>query len=214
MTVPKIFSLLRPPLGGGADATRRARELGAPFRVAVALLVAALAFGAAMAGNFGDNPVFAQTTMDYDDDDDGLIDVRSLAQLNAVRHDLNGNGDATHADYVAAFPNRVTTANARMGCPTGTCTGYELRAHLDFDTDGDGSTYTGTGATASGDSGDAYYNSDNGLGCRLGPTRPASPPPSRATDIPYPTCSSSGLPRTGSGCSARSAVRPASNPRA
>ena len=162
MTVPKIFSLLRPPLGGGADATRRARELGAPFRVAVALLVAALAFGAAMAGNFGDNPVFAQTTMDYDDDDDGLIDVRSLAQLNAVRHDLNGNGDATHADYVAAFPNRVTTANARMGCPTGTCTGYELRAHLDFDTDGDGSTYTGTGASASGDSGDAYYNSDNG----------------------------------------------------
>ena len=162
MTVPKIFSLLRPPLGGGAIATRRARELGAPFRVAVALLVAALAFGAAMAGNFGDNPVFAQTTMDYDDDDDGLIDVRSLAQLNAVRHDLNGNGDATHADYVAAFPNRVTTANARMGCPTGTCTGYELRAHLDFDTDGDGSTYTGTGTAADGDNDDTYNNSDAG----------------------------------------------------
>ena len=162
MTVPKIFSLLRPPLGGGADATRRARELGAPFRVAVALLVAALAFGAAMAGNFGDNPVFAQTTMDYDDDDDGLIDVRSLAQLNAVRHDLNGNGDATHADYVAAFPNRVTTSSGRMGCPTGTCTGYELRAHLDFDTDGDGSTYTGTGTAADGDNDDTYNNSDAG----------------------------------------------------
>ena len=115
-----------------------------------------------MAGNFGDNPVFAQTTVDYDDDDDGLIDVKTLAQLNAVRHDLNGNGDATHADYVAAFPNRVTTANARMGCPTGTCTGYELRAHLDFDTDGDGSTYTGTGTAATGDSGDTYNASGNG----------------------------------------------------
>ena len=35
--------------------------------------------------------------------DDSLIDVTTLAQLNAIRHDLNDNGDATHADYVAAF---------------------------------------------------------------------------------------------------------------
>ena len=146
--------------------TAEARGFGAPFRVAVALIVAALAFGAAMAGNFGDNPVFAQTTMDYDDDDDGLIDVRNLAQLNAVRHDLDGNGDvATGAPttaYNAAFPNRVTTSSGRMGCPSGACTGYELRAHLDFDTDGDGSTYTGTGTAAAGDSGDTYNAS--GLG--------------------------------------------------
>ena len=80
----------------------------------------------------------AQSTVDYDDDDDGLIDVTTLAQLNAIRQDLNGNGDATHADYVAAFPNRITAAGTRMGCPSGTCTGYELRADLDFDTDGDG----------------------------------------------------------------------------
>ena len=83
-------------------------------------------------------PAAAQTTVDYDDDDDGLIDVTTLAQLNAIRHDLNGNGDATHADYVAAFPNRITAAGTRMGCPSGTCTGYELRADLDFDTDDDG----------------------------------------------------------------------------
>ena len=145
--------------------TRRARGLGAPSRIGVALLIAALAFAAAMMadGGYGDNPVFAQTTIDYDNDDDGLIDVRSLAQLNAIRHDLNGNGDATHADYVAAFPSRDTTSGGRMGCPSGSCSGYELRAHLDFDTDGDGSTYSGTGASASSDSGDAYHNGGNGF---------------------------------------------------
>ena len=166
LTLPTpISSLLSVPSarGGGAEAARRARGLAAPFRIAVALLIAALAFGAAMASGVGDNPVFAQTTIDYDDDDDGLIDVRSLAQLDAIRHDLDGNGDAAHADYVAAFPTRDTSAGGRMGCPSGACTGYELRADLDFDTDGDGSTYTGTGASASGDSDDDYYNSGNGF---------------------------------------------------
>ena len=76
-------------------------------------------------------PAGAQS-VDYDDDDDGLIDITTPAQLNAVRHDLNGNGDATHADYVAAFPQRQTGATDRMGCPTGTCAGYELKADLDL----------------------------------------------------------------------------------
>ena len=169
LTLPTpISSLLSVPSarGGGAEATRRARGLAAPFRIAVALLIAALAFGAAMAGGVGDNPVFAQTTVDYDDDDDGLIDVRSLAQLDAIRHDLDGNGDPASGGATAygnAFPNRVTTSSGRMGCPSGNCTGYELRAHLDFDTDGDGATYTGTGASASSDSGDDYHNGGSGF---------------------------------------------------
>ena len=41
-----------------------------------------------------------------------------------------------------------------MGCPSGTCTGYELMNDIDLDTDGDGNIGT--------DSGDAYYNSGNG----------------------------------------------------
>ena len=148
--------------------TRRARGLGAPSRIGVALLIAALAFAAAMMadGGYGDNPVYAQTTIDYDDDNDGLIDVRSLAQLDAIRHDLNGDGDvATGAPttaYNAAFPTRDTSSGGRMGCPSGSCTGYELRAHLDFDTDGDGSTYSGTGASAASDSDDTYHNSGAG----------------------------------------------------
>ena len=94
---------------------------------------------------------------DYDDDDDGLIEIRTLAQLNAMRWDLNGDGTpaSSAANYGKAFRNHATG----MGCPTvGGCTGYELENDLDFDTDGDGSTHTG----GTGDSGDAYYNSGSG----------------------------------------------------
>ncbi len=103
-------------------------------------------------------PATAQSTTDYDDDNDGLIDVRNLAQLNAIRYDLNGDGapSATGATaYGTAFPNRVTTASGRMGCPTsGGCTGYELRADLSFDENGDGQM------TAAGDP--TYWNSGSG----------------------------------------------------
>ena len=100
----------------------------------------------------------AQSTVDYDMDNDGYIDVANHAQLNAIRYDLDGNGDPTSAGttaYSTAFPNRVTTASGRMGCPTsGGCTGYELTDNIDLDTDGDGNIGT--------DSGDAYYNSGAG----------------------------------------------------
>ena len=86
---------------------------------------------------------------DHDDDNDGLIEITNLAQLNAVRWDLDGNGvvdDVTNqTSYADAFPN----AEDNMGCneniasiTAGTgnppCTGYELAANLDFDTSGDG----------------------------------------------------------------------------
>ena len=98
------------------------------------LLLAGLAL--ALLGGAGD--AFAQGTTDYDTNNNGLIDVTTLDQLNAIRYDLDGNGDATHADYVAAFPNRVTG----MGCQS-TCAGYELRADLDFDDNNSGSVGAG-----------------------------------------------------------------------
>ena len=140
-------------LGAGASAANAAAGIGLGASGASAALTDAIPGGATPGAGGGanvsgrvapgpaqPNPLSgaAQATVDYDDDDDGLIDVTTLAQLNAIRHDLNGNGDATHADYVAAFPNRITAAGTRMGCPSGTCAGYELRADLDFDTDGDG----------------------------------------------------------------------------
>ena len=85
---------------------------------------------------------------DYDTDKDELIDISNLAQLDALRHDLNGNGVAGDAAYAAAFPG----AFDRMGCGIEGCLGYELTADLDFDTDGDGSA----------DAGDTYWNAGEG----------------------------------------------------
>ena len=113
------------------------------------------------------------TTVDYDSNDDGLIEVSNLAQLNAIRWDLDGDGAAdvatNNTTYAAAFPNAATG----MGCPDGSdadtapdpCIGYELKADLTFDTNGDGSV------TAT-DSGGLYWNSGDGwtpIGSRENP---------------------------------------------
>ena len=87
---------------------------------------------------------------DYDTDNDGLIEVSTLAQLDAMRYDLNGNGlvdGATWEPYYAAF----SMGALEMGCPNG-CVGYELAANLDFDTDGSGAA----------DSPDTYWNDGAG----------------------------------------------------
>ncbi len=84
---------------------------------------------------------------DFDFDDDGLIDVSTLAQLDAIRWDPDGDGSvatSSQAVYRSAFPNPV----AGMGCPSSLCAGYELTANLDFDTNGDGKASPG----------DAYWN--------------------------------------------------------
>ena len=99
-------------------------------------------------------PTLIYYLTDYDRDEDGFIDIANLAQLNAMRRNLNGRGDASGGVWDTAFPNRVTSASKRMGCPSGTCTGFELVADLDFDTNGNGIVGT--------DTGDAYYNSGNG----------------------------------------------------
>ena len=104
---------------------------------------------------------------DYDADDDGLIDIGGLAQLDAVRHDRNGDGRADGAPtpgdavaYESAFPSPARN----MGCGTlNGCTGYELTADLDFDTDGSGVA----------DAGDAYWNGGRGW-APIG--QPPSPP--------------------------------------
>ena len=118
-------------------------------------LLALVALGMLVASG----PAFAQT--DYDSDNDRLIDITTLAQLNAIRWDLNGDGaidaSASTADttaYNAAFPGRTTTSSGRMGCPSAGCTGYELMNNLDFDTDGDGNIGT--------DTDDTYYNGGSG----------------------------------------------------
>ena len=91
-------------------------------------------------GGSGDYPVLytpAQREpliprIDYDANDNGLIDISTTAQLDAIREDANGNGDANTSTYAAAFPDRHTSRTTRMGCPGGACTGYELTADLTF----------------------------------------------------------------------------------
>jgi len=59
---------------------------------------------------------------DYDIDDDGLIEINDLSDLNEIRNNLDGA--SLYADST--------------GCPLTGCTGFELTAHLDFDSNGDG----------------------------------------------------------------------------
>ena len=102
----------------------------------IALIALLLAGAAALLLAAPVPPLAAQTITDYDSNDNGLIDISSLAQLNAMRWDQNGDGDpdatTTAADYLLAFPDRDTATSTRMGCPSGTCTGYELTASLPF----------------------------------------------------------------------------------
>ena len=70
------------------------------------------------------------TTTDYDADDDGLIELASVAQLGAIRWDLDGDGTPSTGNettYAAAFP----TPASGMGCAS-TCEGYELTADLNL----------------------------------------------------------------------------------
>ena len=87
---------------------------------------------------------------DYDYDDDGLLEIRTLAQLDAMRLDPGGTGfvDEGRDQYFAAFPG----TGGPSGCPNQTCAGYELANNLDFDTNGNGEA----------DEGDDYWN--DGMG--------------------------------------------------
>ena len=66
----------------------------------------------------------------YDTDNDGLIEISTLEQLDAIRYDGNGDGsvstDSSEA-YSAAFP----VADGERVCLRN-CKGYELARSLDF----------------------------------------------------------------------------------
>ena len=92
-------------------------------------------------GTTSQYPVLKYGKTDYDIDNDRYIEVSNLAQLDAIRHDLTGDGNPASggaAAYNAAFPLRFAGAGGRMGCPNSGCTGYELTQSLDFDENGDG----------------------------------------------------------------------------
>ena len=104
----------------------------------------------------------------YDTDGDGLIEITTLAQLDAVRHDLAGDGVPTAAGattYRAAFPNAFPETDSQLRCVV-QCRGYELIADLDFfDINGDGQVDTNDDANGDGQVGaDDTPSWNNGAG--------------------------------------------------
>ncbi len=94
---------------------------------------------------------FSGPGIDYDTDDDNLIEINTLDQLNAIRWGLDGNGVPASTDatsYFAVFPLPV----AGMGCRT-TCLGYELVQTLDFNDD---ASYADTGHKAAWTTGSGW----------------------------------------------------------
>ena len=98
-----------------------------PLLAALALLTGAVASYGIVNSQSGNGK--------YDRDGDGLIEIEYLEQLNAVRYDLDGNGepdqDTGSAAYAEAFP---ASADERV-CERN-CRGYELNRSLDFDSPG------------------------------------------------------------------------------
>ena len=60
---------------------------------------------------------------DVDQDGNGLIEIASIEQLNAIRYQLDGSG----------YKSTATATLNSGGCPEDGCRGYELVRDLDFD---------------------------------------------------------------------------------
>jgi hypothetical protein len=86
---------------------------------------------------FNGTTLFPDPRKDYDLDDDGLIEINSLADLDEIRNNL------TDLDLLNALQDGetfygVTLYGKSTGCPSKGCTGYELTTDLNFDSNGDG----------------------------------------------------------------------------
>ena len=103
------------------------------------MLVIALGSAALLVGPGIEPTARAQTPVDYDVDDDGLIEVTTVAQLNAIRWDLDGDGGVDPSGDTTGYGEAFPTAIASMGCAAG-CTGYELTADLDLENAGNSGT--------------------------------------------------------------------------
>ncbi len=91
--------------------------------------------------------------VDYDQDDDGLIEISNLAQLNAIRFDLNGDGQPDQEAFANAYSQAFPSAIANMGIPNNApAQGYELTSDLDFDTNHNGHA----------EEADAFWNKGHG----------------------------------------------------
>ena len=79
----------------------------------------------------------AQISQGTDTDDNGLIEITTPEQLNAMRYDLDGdgvpghdlNGDGIPDDSIS--PDNQNTYNIHLNCPASSiCKGYELKSNI------------------------------------------------------------------------------------
>ncbi len=87
---------------------------------------------------------------DADADSDGLIDIETWAELDAIRHNLKGTSQRLTANGVednSGCPIRIVDGVAILACE-----GYELLNNLDFDTNNDNAL----------DASDVYWNGGGG----------------------------------------------------
>ncbi len=97
-------------------------------------------------------PDAVEAAVSYDSDGDGLIEISTLAQLNAIRWDLDGDGAVDSGTNRVAYSTAFPDAAASMGCAA-TCIGYELVASLTFDENGDGRVTAADGGYWNGGAG-------------------------------------------------------------
>ena len=62
------------------------------------------------------------TYVDIDRDNNGLIEIETKAELDAMRHQPDGSG----------YKESAGATKITIGCPTNGCNGYELKAHIDL----------------------------------------------------------------------------------
>ena len=91
----------------------------------------------------------AAERIDYDLDDDGLIEIEDLQDLNEIRNNITLIGDG---DYPFKELKGDTLYGASDGCPDAGCKGYELTKDLNFATNGNGEL----------DAQDTYWNEGKG----------------------------------------------------
>ena len=130
------------PLVPGLWAGVWSRDRSCAVVLLMLLAVRGLYPAAGLAAERSPEPQAAVTNLSppsqYDTDGDGLIEISTLKQLDAMRHDLDGDGRPTtagEAAYRLAFTD--LPADMQLHCDGG-CKGYELLEDLDFDTDDSG----------------------------------------------------------------------------
>ena len=133
-------------LGAAADADNRSATVSAATASSLTVTVPTAAQTgpiSVMVGAAADTSSQDYTVLipeDKDENDNGLIEVSSLEQLDAIRYDLDGDGIPSGADpQQAAYRTAFVLSGAGAASCTGGCVGYELMSNLDFeDANGDG----------------------------------------------------------------------------